>query len=95
MLCFQSVYIGLLTQGTLKVPCSLDIHLYWAVKMLIFWVARAEITYQPTEGILCTTGFYKPPGLTKKLPKKCHVLFEWPLLVDVLRLFYLMKKYLF
>ncbi len=29
------------------IPCSLDIRLYWAVKMLIYWAAWAEITNQP------------------------------------------------
>ncbi len=44
---------------------SLDIYLYWAVRMLIFWLPGQKYQISPevnilpsTEEILCTTGFY-------------------------------------
>jgi hypothetical protein len=65
-------------------PCFLDISLYWAVKMMIFWAVWAEITHQPKRRqitiyrvFLGTTGFYKlacPKGVKyKRLSNKLAV----------------------
>ncbi len=60
-------YAGMYNCDVIHTPYSLDIRLYWAVIMLTFWAAWAEITNQPKSNklplILCKTGFYKLPGL--------------------------------
>jgi hypothetical protein len=52
--------------------CSLDIRLYWAVKILFFGClgkrqkGKKINKLTSKEGILCTTGFSKMPGLPQK-----------------------------
>ncbi len=53
---------------------ELDFRLYWAIKMQIFFgclgrndkLAQKITIFAPAEGILCTTGSYKLPGLPQR-----------------------------
>jgi hypothetical protein len=70
---FPTLRLPYATQWQKNAACALDIILFWAFAMMIFWqlerkkniLAKNVKKFPLTEGILCTTGSYKLPGLSQ------------------------------